>query len=107
MLLPALLYVSSDLLSVVIVMLATWRVSHMLVHEYGPRGMLQKFRALTGIQHDIDGNPSWWPTGNMLVCVWCTSVWVAIALLILPMGFSMVFALSAVACIIEGVESLL
>lgn len=59
---------------------ATWRVSHLLVYETGPFNVFVHLRARTGIKHDEEGLPIAWPDGNVFVCVWCLSVWVAGAL---------------------------
>jgi len=81
--------------------LATWRVSYALVHESGPWGLLAKLRRYTGIVHDDSDRPLAVPDGNVLGCVWCCSIWTAIALLVVPEIVCMVFAVSAIAIIIH------
>lgn len=54
-------------------MLATWRVTSLLVHEPGPYRVFVRLR-----EHHRDNE-----IGTALQCVWCTSVWVAIAIVIL------------------------
>lgn len=81
--------------------LATWRISHMLVHEVGPLKILTHIRAATGIEHDSEGYPSVWDSNNVLSCVWCTSFWVGIIFLFVPRRIAELVSLSAIACIIE------
>lgn len=81
--------------------LATWRLSSMLVNEYGPFGMFMRLRALTGIEHDSSGVPIVVPTNNVLSCIWCTSVWVAALLLLLPRVVSCALAISTVAIVVS------
>lgn len=54
-------------------MLATWRVASLLVQEPGPYRVFARLR-----EHHRDNE-----IGAALKCVWCTSVWVAIAIVIL------------------------
>lgn len=62
-----------DALDLVLVGLATWRVSSLLVYEDGPWHVFDRMRGRIGL-HDA---------GEMGVvqeafsCVWCLSVWVA------------------------------
>lgn len=84
--------------------LATWRVAHILVYEAGPFDAFIKLREALGIKHDEFGNPIGWPHGVVLACLWCTSVWVAAAMLVLPKPIRQAFALSAVACIVERAD---
>ena len=81
--------------------LATWRIAHMLVHEVGPFKLLTRIRTATGIEHDAEGFPSVWNSNNVLSCVWCTSFWVGIILLVLPIRIAELLSLSAIACIVE------
>lgn len=52
--------------------LATWRITSLLVQERGPYALFQQFRqAQTG------------ETAKALECVWCTSLYVAVLVLLL------------------------
>lgn len=72
------------LLKLITLGLATWRVSHLLVHEEGPWGFLEEIRHVMGIERYDDGTLMSYPTWSPLHCVWCTSIWVAGALMLLP-----------------------
>jgi len=99
------------LLEFLIFSLATWRLSSLLVNEAGPFDMFVKIRELTGIQHNEEKEPLVIPGrlfAELLSCVWCTSVWVAIFLFVasqlcltLALFISTPLALSAVAIILE------
>lgn len=53
--------------------LATWRVTSLLVQEAGP------YRVFVRLRQHAKGTE----IGTALECVWCTSVWVAILIVIL------------------------
>lgn len=96
---------------IVLLGLATWRVSSLLVSEEGPFDVFLKLRKLTGIVHDDDGKPMVIPKtffAQLLSCVWCTSIWVAVfwvlAWHVLPawtMPTALLCAGSAIAIIID------
>jgi len=59
--------------------LAVWRVSCMLVREDGPVWVFGKFRKAMGVRYDAYGNPygdSWW--SQLFTCIYCMSVWIGI-----------------------------
>lgn len=85
----------------VVYALAVWRISHMLVYEEGPVGIFAWMRGKTGIVHDDQGVPIAWPDHNVFRCLWCTSWWVSLGLLALPVVVFVPFAGSAVAIIIN------
>ena len=97
----------------VVAALCIWRASVMLVEERGPWDVFVHLREKAGIEHDDAGVPVAWKDGlfaSLLQCVWCTSVWVAAAYVILYvllpqeilMLVSMPFALSAAAILIDS-----
>lgn len=99
-----------------IFILATWRVSSLLVREAGPFHIFEKLRELTGITHDEDGNILEIPDDRfwveLLSCIWCCSIWVAIGWtvlwLIIPensVWIALPFALSAGGLIAEAVQN--
>ena len=94
------------MLEFVVLALATWRISSLLVDEPGPFRIFIRIRELTGITHDVDGNPLVVPDGffsEVLSCVWCASIWIGFFLTLLFLFvpnfyyFALPFALSAVA----------
>lgn len=94
-------------LQIIILPIALWRVSHMIVNERGFMDIFVHIRSLFGILHDDDGIPIAIPDENwalLLSCVWCLSMFLAIPYVIAVyflgdwvMWFSLPFALSALA----------
>lgn len=94
-----------NLIPFVSFVLAVWRISNLLVEEEGPFHVFQRIREMAGIVHDDTGVPSMIPDrffSNLLSCVWCTSMWVALGMTIFWFLFpqaaflaSIPFALSA------------
>jgi len=99
-----------SVVSMLVLVLACWRLTSLMVQEEGPFGMFAKFRHLIGVRR-IEGATT--PYGTNVVaeglsCVWCCSVWVGAALTIayvidpaLTVMASLPFALSAGAIIVE------
>lgn len=52
-----------DPLVLLLLVLATWRISYMLTLESGPLGVFERLRKL--------------PHGGLLTCIFCLSVWMA------------------------------
>lgn len=73
----------------------------MLTQETGPFMLFTKLRTLTGIKHDESGYPIAWPTGNVLSCLKCTSVWMALSALFIPKPIVYLLAGSAIAILID------
>jgi hypothetical protein len=94
-----------------ILALATWRVSYMLVNEDGPYAIVANFRQLLGVRYD-DYSQVYGISmpGKLLTCVYCTSVWVSLAYVIIwlvcgstvSVAIALPFALSAVAVIVNN-----
>ena len=58
-----------------------WRLTSLLVREDGPFDIFAKLRKFAGVSYDDYSRP----VGNNvfakgLICVWCTSVWIGLAL---------------------------
>lgn len=97
------------MLTYLILMLATWRITSLLVSEMGPGNILEKLRYWLGVRYD----ESLHRYGQNVVaeaftCVWCLSVWVGLALTVafwlwpVVIGWvAMPFALSAAAIVID------
>lgn len=90
--------------------LAVWRISSLLVNEDGPLDVLGKMRHAVGVRYDEQSERYGQnELANMLNCVWCTSFWVALIVVglywLVPGATVMVsslFACSAVAVIVES-----
>lgn len=101
--------------NILILALATWRLSALLVYEAGPFDLFIRIRKLAGIGHDDSGRPDMWPDryfAKLLSCVWCLSVQVAIVATILFAIFGNLviivlipFALSSLAIMVERVNN--
>lgn len=61
-----------DLLTLLILIAATWRLSSLLVNEEGPFGLFLKFRLLVAGATDL------------FTCIWCLSLWIGL-------GFSLLY----------------
>jgi len=64
-------------LTIFILILATWRLSSLLADEAGPWDMFSRLRVLAGVRYDDVGQP--YGTNALargVMCVWCVSVWV-------------------------------
>lgn len=59
-----------------ILALATWRLSNLLVNEDGPGDMFAHLRNLAGVQDNADVQPN--AVAGAFVCIWCMSVWVGV-----------------------------
>lgn len=82
--------------------LAVWRVSRLLVKEPGPGRIFVKLREATGIEHDANDEISVVTNDyTPLHCVWCTSMYVAIALYFAPLGLLRLMAASGITGLIE------
>lgn len=58
--------------------IATWRISSLLVDEDGPFDIFVKFRSLIGLEYD-SVHDAWVPSNgfaSLFSCVWCVSVWI-------------------------------
>lgn len=101
-----------DLSTLLILILATWRLSSLLVNEAGPLDMFDRLRHLAGVRQNEYGviyaaNVA----GRALTCVWCTSVWTGLGVFLfwwyVPYGLWLLvpLALSGGAIIVEEVIS--
>lgn len=92
--------------------LATWRIANLLVNEAGPFDLFGRLRAGLGIDYDPLKeefyNRSGGEVAEMLLCIYCTSIWVAAAVLIAYLlaptptfWFCAGLSLSTVTCVID------
>ena len=88
--------------------LATWRLTSLLNAESGPYNILTRLRYLIGVRYNDHSEPYGKnQVAEMILCTWCLSVWVGLILGITyyfwrDFWWVMVpFSLSAVAIVIE------
>lgn len=81
--------------------MAVWRISYLLTQEDGPFGVALKLRERTGITYSTNGIALSWPDWNPLYCTYCTSVWVAMLVYLLPAWIHTVSAASGFVVFIE------
>lgn len=80
----------------IITALAVWRMTSLLVNEYGPAGIFEQLR------HWADSNAPM--LADILSCVWCCSVWVGLVFTLphFPRWLKYALAASAVAIMIDS-----
>lgn len=83
-------------MELIVLGLSTWRVSHILIYEEGPGNIFGRIRKVFGVTKDR------YPSRSMFVCMWCLTPWVGAVLLVIPIGISIPFALSAIALIVDA-----
>lgn len=93
-------------MTLLIAVLATWRISSLLVREDGPFDIFALIRTVAGVKYDENSNAySGNVFGKMLLCLWCTSIWVALAIVVsYGMTFLDIFAISAGAILVEALR---
>lgn len=70
-----------DIVNLVIMILATWRLTSLLHSELGPFDLFVHIRKMFGILHDDLGYPFGYPPNffaKLFECFWCLSVWIGI-----------------------------
>ena len=93
----------------IILALACWRLSSLIVREEGPWDIFARFRYWLGVRYNAQSERiSETMLGQLVTCVWCTSVWVSV-LFFIPYSFfpnptmliASLLALSALTILIE------
>lgn len=74
----------------------------MLTQEAGPFDIFIRLREHLGISHDEFGKPIAWPDGSVLACLYCTSVWIALLMLVIPKWAVRILAYSGAAIMVEA-----
>lgn len=97
----------------VVMSLATWRISSLFVHDDGPFDAFKKLREAAGVEYYDDGLlviKYYKGLAKLLTCVWCVSIWVGIFAVFawaiapaLAVWLMLPFALSGAAVLVEEV----
>jgi len=91
-----------------ILALATWRIANLLTYEDGPFAAFERLRYRLGVRHDDYGRHAKNELARGLLCLWCNSVWVGVALTVAywltpaSRWLALPLALSAAAILIDG-----
>lgn len=97
----------------VVLSLASWRITSLLVNEGGPFDIFARFRGFIGVYYDEYSNVHGKNVfAKAFTCVWCLGFWVSIvaASLLLPDYIELwqypfaVLAMNAVIIVIEGIK---
>lgn len=73
------------MMDVIFLSLACWRISKLITSETGPARLLERMREWAGVRVEVfeDGSEevmvSPGSLGELVTCMWCTSVWVGAA----------------------------
>lgn len=100
-----------DLPDLVVLVLASWRISLLLASEHGPYDIMDMVRHKAGVRYDENSAPYGTNVvSSSILCMWCNSFWVgmsiAIALLIgVPVWVFLPLALSAGVIFLERMLS--
>lgn len=101
-------------MDVIFLSLACWRISRLITSETGPARLLERMREWAGVRVEVfeDGSEevivSPGSLGELVTCMWCTSIWVGAAATTLyalsprtAVVVAMPFVLSAVTVLID------
>jgi len=98
--------------SLIILVLATWRLTSLFVAEDGPFRIFYRLREWTGVIHNNDGNVIGCEDSffaGLLSCFWCMSIWTAAVLSALFSGWLLwlpltLFASAGAIIVEEGIQ---
>lgn len=88
-------------MKLVLLGLATWRLSSLLVNEDGPLNVFARLRDAAGVNREGELSQ----LATLLSCVWCTSIWVAAALYALARWPFVLYTLAASALAVVLAEA--
>jgi len=97
-------------MELLILILATWRITSLLNREHGPWDVLGRWRHLIGVRvNDVGETYGTNELARGLVCVWCVSVWIGVGWAVLhyfqpqiAFWLALPLALSAGAIVIDN-----
>ena len=96
-------------MTIILLALATWRISSLLANETGPYQMFERFRYRIGVRYN-EASMAYGQNefAKLFTCVYCVSIFVFIAAAVLyyfqpglSFWLSLPLALSAVACLMS------
>jgi hypothetical protein len=97
-----------DIMTIIILAFATWRIASLFAREAGPWDIFEKIRVHLGVIWDVKSELiGTTMLSKMIVCVWCNSIWFGgfwtVAYLISPMvvWLALPFAISAGAVLLD------
>jgi hypothetical protein len=97
-----------DLVEILVLGLATWRIASLFANEDGPFDMFSHIRNFIGVKTDANGNRyGTHVLSKGIICVWCNSIWFGILIAIAWVLFNPIlyvclpFALSTIAVMVE------
>lgn len=71
-------------MDIIILSLAVWQISNLLIDEAGPYSILERFRARIGIGYNAQGFPyAENELAELFSCHFCLSIWIGILIAIL------------------------
>lgn len=89
-----------DLVLLVIMVLASWRVSCLFYYDRGPWDVFDRLRYKAGVY--LEDPPFW---GKQLACFWCTSFWASLGVVVAGLFWWPIllpFALSGAVVLLSG-----
>lgn len=104
-----------SVIELIVLSVAVWRVSHLLLNEAGPKDIFGRLRIWAGAEEILDDgsrevieSPPDGSLAQLFQCMWCLSVWLgmaaAVSYLLCPhatVAVALPFFLSGVAVLIE------
>tara|TARA_R110002167_G_scaffold89203_1_gene240643 strand:- start:17016 stop:17333 length:318 start_codon:yes stop_codon:yes gene_type:complete len=84
-----------DFATLVILGLACWRISNLLMYEEGPFNLIFKLRSAIGVIDAYGDDESTWTVfiSKLMSCMFCFSIWVGL-LISLGFGFGLITGLA-------------
>lgn len=70
----------TSILDIVILALATWRMSSLLANENGPGDSIERFRLCLGVEYNEESERvATTGIASEVLCQWCNSLWIGLA----------------------------
>lgn len=79
----------TETLRLILLSLATWRISSLLVREGGPGDMFAYLRYRVGVRYDEHSNPYGTTfLSTIFTCIFCLSMWIGLLIVFTPLLLS-------------------